>query len=199
MALAEVGHLDDLFSLADAQRLRVVFIALQRRSLGDIEVVFPKCQTVGPIQPFDQDFTLFILLQEQSNAIWRKKLDWIAEKGGMVLIKTHPDYMVFPNESKRIDGYPVGFYRDLLDYITERYGDDAWFAQPSEVASYWRGLRLGNSDNSISWSETFCASCRQAHAEGWLRQGLRVGNLLREALPAVPTSVSSAFDDTHPK
>ena len=147
-----------------------------------------------------QDFTLFILLQEQSNAIWRKKLDWIAAKGGMVLIKTHPDYMVFPNEPKRIDGYPVGLYADLLDYITKRYGDDAWFAQPSEVASYWRSLRLGNNDNSIGWSETFCASCRQAHAEGWLRQGCpRVGNLLRQAVPAVPTSVSSAFDDTHPK
>jgi glycosyltransferase involved in cell wall biosynthesis len=147
-----------------------------------------------------QDFTLFILLQERSNAIWRKKLDWIATKGGMALIKTHPDYMVFPNESKRIDGYPAGLYSDLLNYITERYEDDAWFAQPSEVASYWRGLRLGDNDKSIEGSEAFCASCRQAHAAGWLREGYpRIGNLLHQAVPVGPTSVSSAFDDTHPE
>jgi hypothetical protein len=132
-----------------------------------------------------QDFTLFILLQETSNAIWYRKLDWIAATGGMVLLKTHPDYMVFPGEPKRIDGYPVGLYTELLDYMNARYGDDAWFAQPSEVASYWRQLKLGNNDDSIRWSETFCRSCRQAHAEGWLRQGNsrnscpRVGNALR--------------------
>jgi hypothetical protein len=146
-----------------------------------------------------QDFTLLSCYKNRVT-LSGAKAGLIAVKGGMVLIKTHPDYMVFPNENNRIDGYPVGLYRDLLDYITERYGDDAWFAQPSEVASYWQGLRLGNNDNSIGWSETFCASCRQAHAEGWLRQGCsRVGNLLRQAVPAGPTSVSSAFDDTHPK
>jgi peptidoglycan/xylan/chitin deacetylase (PgdA/CDA1 family) len=115
-----------------------------------------------------QDFTLFVLLGEQSNAIWRRKLDWIATKGGMALIKTHPDYMVFPKERKRIDGYPVGLYTDLLDYLKERYGDEAWFAQPSEVARYWRSLAPSNNENAIAWRETFCASCRKAHAEGWL-------------------------------
>jgi peptidoglycan/xylan/chitin deacetylase (PgdA/CDA1 family) len=117
-----------------------------------------------------QDLTLFALLEEQTNAIWRRKLDWIAAKGGMALIKTHPDYMVFPKERKRIDGYPVELYTDLLDYIRERYGGEAWFAPPSEVARYWRELRLadGQSANAIAWHETFCASCREAYAEGWL-------------------------------
>jgi hypothetical protein len=117
-----------------------------------------------------QDFTLFILLGEQSNAIWRRKLDWIAAKGGMALLKTHPDYMVFPKERKRIDGYPIELYTDLLDYVIARYGDEAWFATPSEIALYWRGLKLGTEENAIEWRETFCASCRQAHAEGSLSQ-----------------------------
>ena len=93
-----------------------------------------------------QDFTLFVLLKQASNAIWRRKLDWIAERGGMALIKTHPDYMVFPGGRKRIDGYPVELYSDFLKYLRERYGDEAWFAQPSEVAAYWR--RLLQPDNS---------------------------------------------------
>ena len=117
-----------------------------------------------------QDFTLFILLREQSTATWRKKLDWIAEKGGMALIKTHPDYMVFPKERRRMDGYPVELYTELLDYVTARYGDEAWFAHPSEVARYWRGLRPAGKENPIVWRDTFCPTCRKAHAEGWLSQ-----------------------------
>ena len=115
-----------------------------------------------------QDFTLFVLLKERTDAIWRHKLDWIAEKGGMALIKTHPDYMIFPGDRLRADGYPASLYTDLLDYVTTRYGNEAWFAQPSEVARYWRSLKT-TAENPIEWSETFCASCRQAHRDGWLR------------------------------
>ncbi|MBZ5723520.1 MAG: hypothetical protein LAP87_00845 [Acidobacteriia bacterium] len=118
-----------------------------------------------------QDFTLFILLGEQSNAIWRRKLDWIAEKGGMALIKTHPDYMAFHGDDKRMDRYPVGFYADFLDYVRARYGDEVWLAHPSEVARYWRGLApagTGGAD-AITWQNTFCATCRQAHRAGWLK------------------------------
>ena len=37
-----------------------------------------------------QDFTLFVLLQEKTPKTWMKKLDWIAEKGGMALVNVHP-------------------------------------------------------------------------------------------------------------
>ncbi|MBN1846624.1 MAG: hypothetical protein JW810_13130, partial [Sedimentisphaerales bacterium] len=40
-----------------------------------------------------QDFTLFGMLGESSIAVWKAKLDWIAERGGMALLLTHPDYM----------------------------------------------------------------------------------------------------------
>jgi hypothetical protein len=30
---------------------------------------------------------------EKTISIWKKKLDWIVEKGGMALLITHPDYM----------------------------------------------------------------------------------------------------------
>ena len=42
-----------------------------------------------------QDFTLFILLKEKDITIWKQKLSWIAKKGGMALVITHPDYMNF--------------------------------------------------------------------------------------------------------
>src|SRR5262249_21220890 len=40
-----------------------------------------------------QDSTLFLLLRERSNDLWKTKVDWIAAHGGMVLLDTHPDYM----------------------------------------------------------------------------------------------------------
>jgi hypothetical protein len=49
-----------------------------------------------------QDFTLFILMREQSNAIWLRKSDWIAENGGLTLHKTHPDYMAFAENNRRV-------------------------------------------------------------------------------------------------
>lgn len=118
-----------------------------------------------------QDFTLFALMRERNDDIWRRKLDWIAAKGGMALIKTHPDYMEFRGDPKRIDSYPAKYYGDFLDYIRSQYGDQAWFAFPSEVAQYWRKLGQTKHDaHLIPPHETFCASCRQAHADGWLSE-----------------------------
>ena len=135
-----------------------------------------------------QDFTLFALLEEKTNAIWRRKLDWIAGKGGMALIKTHPDYMAFHGEDKRMERYPVELYTDLLDYIRSHYEGEYWLAQPSEMARFWRGLRPAEktSANDIAAASTFCASCRRAHAEGWLSQYPRntvTGTCQRPATP----------------
>jgi hypothetical protein len=117
-----------------------------------------------------QDFTLFVLLQEKSNVIWRRKLDWIADRGGMALIKTHPNYMTFPDERKHAEGYPVEWYCDFLDYALTRYGKDAWIVTPSALAQYWRELRsrTGEDDDAIALHGTFCKSCHQAYRDGWL-------------------------------
>ena len=53
-----------------------------------------------------QDFTLFLLLREKTTDIWRRKLDWIAEHGGMALIDTHPDYMALDGSSQKTEGIP---------------------------------------------------------------------------------------------
>lgn len=115
-----------------------------------------------------QDFTLFILMQERNNAIWRKKLDWIAERGGMALIKTHPDYMAFDQNDRRMERYPVEFYIDFLRYVRERYDGEFWLAQPSGVARYWRELPPAGGVNTIGVRHTFCVYCREAHENGWL-------------------------------
>jgi len=118
-----------------------------------------------------QDFTSFVLLRESTNAIWRRKLDWIAEKGGMVLIKTHPDYMAFNGRSAAYS-YPVELYSDFLDYIRSRYAGQYWLANPSELARFWRGVGpLGcKHPESVAAHTTLCPNCRRAHAAGWLSE-----------------------------
>jgi len=86
-----------------------------------------------------QDFTLFVLLKEKTIDIWRKKLDWVVEQGGMVLLNTHPDYMNFKGKNDRYDAYPVGYYINFLDHIRTAYKDQYWNVLPKDLAGYFAG------------------------------------------------------------
>ncbi len=85
-----------------------------------------------------QDMTLFIILQHKNARIWREKVKWIADRGGMVLLDTHPDYMHWAGEKKKIDEYPFELYREFLEYVAAEYRGQYWNALPREVARYWR-------------------------------------------------------------
>jgi hypothetical protein len=82
--------------------------------------------------------TLFVLLRQTDTRTWEKKLDWIVEKGGMALLNTHPDYMHWHGERRRIDEYPHEYYLEFLLHIKERYSGQFWHSLPREVAAFWR-------------------------------------------------------------
>lgn len=84
-----------------------------------------------------QDFLLFVLMNHKNIDTWISKLDWIAEKGGMVLLITHPDYMNFGNDAPGLEEYPPQFYEDFLTHIKTRYKDLYWHALPKDVARFW--------------------------------------------------------------
>jgi glycosyltransferase involved in cell wall biosynthesis/peptidoglycan/xylan/chitin deacetylase (PgdA/CDA1 family) len=85
-----------------------------------------------------QDFTLFVLFRERTVDIWKRKLDWLARHGGMVLINTHPDYMCFNGARPGRDEYPVHYYEEFLNYVKQRYAGQYWDALPRDVAAYYR-------------------------------------------------------------
>lgn len=84
-----------------------------------------------------QDFTLFVLMKEKNIDVWKKKLDWIVERGGMALLITHPDYMSH-NGDCTIEEYPVTFYKEFLHYVKDKYSGLHWHPLPRELARFWR-------------------------------------------------------------
>ena len=83
-----------------------------------------------------QDSTLFLLLREKTPEIWMRKLDWIANHGGMVLLDTHPDYMAFDRLNGRAGEYSSELYKEFLTYVRSKYSGAYWEALPREVAAY---------------------------------------------------------------
>jgi peptidoglycan/xylan/chitin deacetylase (PgdA/CDA1 family) len=124
-------------------------------STFDTDPFEPQSDGVGTIFPFwvskddtedgyvelpytlPQDFTLFILMKEKNIDIWKEKLDWVAEHGGMVLVNTHPDYMNFSCGKLGIEEYPADYYKELLEYIRDRYEGQYLHVLPREIARFW--------------------------------------------------------------
>lgn len=85
-----------------------------------------------------QDHGLFVILQEKDINIWKQKVDWIAEKGGMAALNTHPDYMNFGEGALSNEQYPADFFIEFLDYVRTKYADQYWHGLPRETARFWR-------------------------------------------------------------
>jgi len=90
-----------------------------------------------------QDFTLFVLMGHRDTGLWKEKLRWIAERGGMALLITHPDYMRFNGGKPGLDEYPADYYREFLEHIRTTYEGQYWNALPRDVARYRRAIDAG--------------------------------------------------------
>lgn len=124
-------------------------------STFDTDPFEPESDGVGTIYPFlvprdrsfepyvelpytlPQDFTLFILMKERGIKIWKRKLEWIVEHGGMVLLNVHPDYLCF-GEKPGIDEYPSQYYEEFLLHVKNTYGKSFWHVLPKDMARYWK-------------------------------------------------------------
>ncbi|MCG8571235.1 MAG: hypothetical protein MJB14_13960 [Spirochaetes bacterium] len=84
-----------------------------------------------------QDHTMFNILKEKSIDIWKMKVDWIAENGGMVHVRTHPDYINFSDNYVSCE-YSVNLYMELLEYIQSKYRDMYWNVLPKQLSSFWK-------------------------------------------------------------
>jgi hypothetical protein len=85
-----------------------------------------------------QDSTLFLFLKEKTSEIWKRKLDWVAERGGMALVNVHPDYVAFEGRPPTAREFPAARYSDLLSYVKERYAGSYWSVLPRDLARWFR-------------------------------------------------------------
>ncbi len=79
-----------------------------------------------------QDYTLTAVLAEKSPRVWLEKVDFLAEHHGMVLLNSHPDYLI--NEAT------MRIYNEFLQAMQQRA--HYWRALPKDVARWWR-MRAG--------------------------------------------------------
>ena len=141
-------------------------------STFDTDPFEPQSDGVGAIFPFrvsgngsrpgyvelpytiPQDFLLFIILRHKSIDVWTRKLDWIADHGGMVLLNVHPDYINFGGSKSSIEEYPIKYYIELLNYINTKYKGQYWQALPHEVGKFYREVVK---DDGSSWNRNLVA------------------------------------------
>jgi len=88
-----------------------------------------------------QDSTLFVMLQEKSNDIWKRKLEWIRERGGMSLLNVHPDYVNFSAVEASADQFQVNHYAEFLSWVRHTHSGRYWHVLPKDVAEFWRSHR----------------------------------------------------------
>jgi glycosyltransferase involved in cell wall biosynthesis len=124
-----------------------------------------------------QDSTLFLVLGETTPEIWMRKLDWIAEHGGMALVDVHPDYLSFSDSRQTATNYPAALYREFLTYVKTRYSGKYWQALPKEVAKHVTKIR--SSEVSLHEHDELAAVTRRL-------SGRRAAVLLFSHYPADP-------------
>ena len=78
-----------------------------------------------------QDYSLFHILGEYSIALWKKQIELIMEKHGLMSFIVHPDYVLSEKA--------LSVYKALLAYLAQLRSDKKmWIALPGDVNRWWR-------------------------------------------------------------
>jgi hypothetical protein len=78
-----------------------------------------------------QDYSVFYILNRYSIDLWKKQLDLIRQRNGLMSFLAHPDYLICLRNRK--------VYQHLLDFLLEMVSDKkVWHALPGEVDRWWR-------------------------------------------------------------
>ena len=79
-----------------------------------------------------QDHTLFYVLKVKNIDIWINKINWLLKNRGMILIITHPDYLINKDNFKKYEEFLI-FLKNL---------ENSWCCLPKEMAEWWKNLSV---------------------------------------------------------
>lgn len=91
-----------------------------------------------------QDSTVFLLLREKTTSIWKRKLDWIARHGGLVLVNIHPDYVDFSGAGDSGSTYPASLLEEFMDHIRSEYEGLYWNPLARDLAAWFQTREDGS-------------------------------------------------------
>ena len=78
-----------------------------------------------------QDYSVFHILNDYSINLWRKQLDLLRQRNGLMSFLVHPDYLISLRARK--------VYESLLDYLRQMVSrEKIWAVLPREVDQWWR-------------------------------------------------------------
>jgi len=78
-----------------------------------------------------QDYTLFNILNDYSIDLWKKQMELIMEKHGLISVIVHPDYVDGSRERE--------VYESLLAHLADlKKRRGIWNTTPGEVDRWWR-------------------------------------------------------------
>jgi hypothetical protein len=78
-----------------------------------------------------QDYMLFHILNDYSISLWRRQIDLIMEKHGLMSFLVHPDYVMKARE--------MSIFQELLAHLARlREKTRVWITTPGEVNRWWR-------------------------------------------------------------
>jgi len=78
-----------------------------------------------------QDYSLFHILGEYSINLWKRQIDAIIAKNGLLSFIVHPDYIIEKKARQT--------YTSLLAYLSQlRAEGKLWIPRPGEAAQWWR-------------------------------------------------------------
>lgn len=78
-----------------------------------------------------QDYSLFNILGDYSIELWKKQIELIEQKHGLISFIVHPDYIMAENA--------LSVYKTLLAYLSNlRNEGRVWIALPGAVNRWWR-------------------------------------------------------------
>jgi len=78
-----------------------------------------------------QDYSIFHILNDYSIDLWKKQLDLIRQRHGLMTFLTHPDYLIEPR-ARKVYELLLGYLREMIDR------EKIWAALPREVDQWWR-------------------------------------------------------------
>jgi hypothetical protein len=78
-----------------------------------------------------QDYMLFHVLNDYSITLWKRQIDLVMEKAGLMNFIVHPDYIMKARER--------AVYEELLAHLVDlREKKNVWITTPREVSRWWR-------------------------------------------------------------